>query len=98
MTHLITFSKEKAYQLANKMNSLCGNEWISKLKTEVESLNNLFNANQERLFLSNALAFFRAAKGFNDAKVQLLNKKIAESEAQYEQDNLTCKQYNKNTD
>lgn len=78
------------------MNLLCGNEWIKKLKTETKSLDNLFDAEQERLFLSNALAFFRAAKSFNDAKIQLLNEEIAESEAQYEQDNLACKQCNKN--
>lgn len=96
LTHLITFSKEKAYQLVNKMNLLCGKEWIEKLKTEAESLNNLFNFNQEQLFISNALAFFRTAKSFNDAKIQLLNEKIAESEAQYEQDNLDCKRYDKN--
>ena len=72
------------------MNLLCGNEWINKLKTEVESLNNLFNTNQERLFLSNALAFFRAAKGFNDSKIQLLNEKFVENKEQYEQDNLAC--------
>ena len=95
-THCITFSKEKAYQLVNKMNLLCGAEWINKLKTELKSLDNLFDAEQERLFLSNALAFFRAAKGFNDAKIQLLNEKIAESEVQYEQDNLACEQDNKN--
>lgn len=95
-THCITFSKEKAYQLVNKMNLLCGDEWIKKLKTEVKSLDNLFDADQERLFLSNALAFFRAVKGFNDAKIQLLNEKITESESQYEQDNLACEQYNKN--
>lgn len=81
LTHFITFSKEKADQLVNKMNSLSGKEWIDKLKTEVESLNNLFNFNQERLFISNALAFFRSAKSFNDAKIQLLNEKIDESEA-----------------
>lgn len=96
LTHFITFSKEKAYQLVNKMNLLCGKEWIEKLKTEAESLNNLFNFNQEQLFISNALAFFRTAKSFNDAKIQLLNEKIAESEAQYEQDNLDCKRYDKN--
>lgn len=78
------------------MNLLCGEEWINKLKTEVKSLDNLFDADQERLFLSNALAFFRAVKGFNDAKIQLLNEKIAESESQYEQDNLACEQCNKN--
>ena len=78
------------------MNLLCGAEWINKLKTELKSLDNLFDAEQERLFLSNALAFFRAAKGFNDAKIQLLNEKIAESEVQYEQDNLACEQDNKN--
>ena len=81
MTHFITFSKEKADQLVNKMNLLSGKEWIDKLKTEVESLNNLFNFNQEWLFISNALAFFRSAKSFNDAKIQLLNEKIDESEA-----------------
>lgn len=96
LTHFITFSKEKAYQLVNKMNLLCGNEWINKLKAEVKSLDNLFDAEQERLFLSNALALFRAAKSFNDAKIQLLNEKITESEAQYEQDNLACEQDNKN--
>lgn len=96
LRHFITFSKEKAYQLVNKMNLLCGDEWIKKLKTEVKSLDNLFDADQERLFLSNALAFFRAVKGFNDAKIQLLNEKIAESEVQYEQDNLACEQDNKN--
>ena len=95
-THCITFSKEKAYQLVNKMNLLCGNEWINKLKAEVKSLDNLFDAEQERLFLSNALALFRAAKSFNDAKIQLLNEKITESETQYEQDNLAYEQYNKN--
>ena len=62
------------------MNLLCGNEWIKKLKTETKSLDNLFDAEQERLFLSNALAFFRAAKSFNDAKIQLLNEEIAESD------------------
>ena len=98
LIHLITFSKEKAYQLVNKMNLLCGNEWINKLKTEVESLNNLFDANQERFFISNALAFFRAVKGFNDAKIQILNKKIAECEAQREQYNLAYKQFSKNID
>ena len=96
LTHLITFSKEKAYQLVNKMNLLCGKEWIERLKAEAESLNNLFNFNQEQLFISNALTFFRTAKSFNDAKIQLLNEKIAESEVQYEQDNLDCKQYDKN--
>lgn len=96
LRHFITFSKEKVYQIVNKMNLLCGNEWINKLKTEAKSLDNLFDAEQERLFLSNALAFFRAAKGFNDAKIQLLNEKIAESETQYEQDNLACEQCNKN--
>lgn len=96
LRHFITFSKEKVYQIVNKMNLLCGNEWINKLKTEAKSLDNLFDAEQERLFLSNALAFFRAAKGFNDAKIQLLNEKIAESEAQYEQDNIACEQCNKN--
>lgn len=96
LTHFITFSKEKADQLVNKMNLLCGEEWIKKLKTEAKSLDNLFDAEQERLFLSNALAFFRAAKSFNDAKIQLLNEKITESEAQYEQDNLACEQCNKN--
>lgn len=96
LTHFITFSKEKAYQLVDKMNLLCGNEWINKLKTEAKSLDNLFGAEQERRFLANALAFFRAAKSFNDAKIQLLNEKIAESEAQYEQDNLACEQCNKN--
>lgn len=96
LRHFITFSKEKADQLVNKMNLLCGAEWINKLKTELKSLDNLFDAEQERLFLSNALAFFRAAKGFNDAKIQLLNEKIAESEVQYEQDNLACEQDNKN--
>lgn len=96
LTHFITFSKEKAYQLVDKMNLLCGNEWINKLKTETKSLDNLFGAEQERRFLANALAFFRAAKSFNDAKIQLLNEKIAESEAQYEQDNLACEQCNKN--
>ena len=97
LTYCITFSKEKADQLVNKMNSLCGKKWIDKLKTEAESLNNLFNFNQERLFISNALAFFRTAKNFNDAKINFLNEKIAESEAQYEQDNLACKQCDKNT-
>lgn len=92
LTYCITFSKEKADQLVNKMNSLCGKKWIDKLKTEAESLNNLFNFNQERLFISNALAFFRTAKNFNDAKIKFLNEKIAESEAQYKQDNLACKQ------
>lgn len=96
LTYFITFSKEKAYQLVNKMNLLCSKEWSNKLKTELKSLDNLFDADQERRFLSNALAFFRAAKGFNDAKIQLLNEKIAESESQYEQDNLACEQYNKN--
>lgn len=96
LRHFITFSKEKAYQLVNKMNLLCGDEWINKLKTEAKSLDNLFGAEQERRFLANALAFFRAAKSFNDAKIQLLNEKIAKSEAQYEQDNLACKQCNKN--
>ena len=95
-THCITFSKEKAYQLVNKMNLLCGNEWSNKLKTELKSLDNLFDADQERRFLANALAFFRAAKSFNDAKIQLLNEKITESESQYEQDNLAYEQYNKN--
>lgn len=97
LRHFITFSKEKADQLVNKMNALCGKELIDKLKTEVESLNNLFNFNQERLFISNALAFFRAAKDLNDAKIRLLNEKIVESEAQYEQDTLACKQDNENT-
>ena len=96
LTHCITFSKEKAYQLVNKMNLLCGDEWIKKLKTELKSLDNIFDADQERRFLSNALAFFRAAKSFNDAKTQLLNEKIAESKLQYEQDNLACEQDNKN--
>ena len=98
LAHFITFSNEKAYQLVNKMNLLCGNEWINKLKTEVESLNKPFDANQERLFISNALAFFRVAKNFNDAKIQLLNEKIVESKEQYEQDNLACKQFSKNID
>ena len=75
---------------------LCGEEWINKLKTERKSLDSLFDADQERRFLANALAFFRAAKSFNDAKIQLLNEKIAESEVQYEQDNLACEQDNKN--
>ena len=70
------------------MNLLCGDEWIKKLKTEVKSLDSLFDADQERRFLANALAFFRAAKSFNDAKIQLLNEKIAESEVQYKQDIL----------
>ena len=96
LRHFITFSKEKVYQIVNKMNLLCGNEWINKLKTEAKSLDNLFGAEQERRFLANALAFFRAAKSFNDAKIQLLNEKIAESESQYEQDNLACEQCNKN--
>jgi hypothetical protein len=96
LRHFITFSKEKVYQIVNKMNLLCGNEWINKLKTEAKSLDNLFGAEQERRFLANALAFFRAAKSFNDAKIQLLNEKIAKSEAQYEQDNLACEQCNKN--
>lgn len=96
LRHFITFSKEKVYQIVNKMNLLCGNEWINKLKIEAKSLDNLFGAEQERRFLANALAFFRAAKSFNDAKIQLLNEKIAESESQYEQDNLACEQCNKN--
>ena len=78
------------------MNLLCTNEWSNKLKTELKSLDNLFDADQERRFLANALAFFRASKSFNDAKIQLLNEKIAESESQYEQDNLACEQCNKN--